>query len=302
MARNDLCSNCGQTDDFHDSICIIEVGMKHEYRLPSFPTFQVMLRQIKFRLLDQEGTVAYTGFARDSQDFEGPVPFSVKVCPGCENSFLIEVSEFVKSSIELQGPLLEGKVYILWKWDPEWHDDYDIDKPNRNKRGLYISNDDDDEDGGDGAGSDDDDEGEHESSASNTGSIGTHSVTFKCMGTTKISRSQVILASASNKLDKGEPVEVRLRKEPDNPKDSRAIAFDCKMDQETKWEKIGYVVQEALDGVHDAIQGSTIVSVKLEWARFITHWSRCSPGWYCGITITKRGQWPREVVRHRSTL
>ena len=42
-----------------------------------------------------------------------------------------------------------------------------------------------------------------------------------------------------------------LRKEPKNPKDSRAIAFDCKLKND--WELIGYVAKEALNSVHEAI-------------------------------------------------
>ena len=51
----------------------------------------------------------------------------------------------------------------------------------------------------------------------------THSVIFKCVGD---SHSQELLAMAAQKQEK---VEVRLRKEPNNPKDSCAIAFDCKL-------------------------------------------------------------------------
>ncbi len=42
--------------------------------------------------------------------------------------------------------------------------------------------------------------------------------------------------------------------EPTNPVDAHAIAFECKLND--KWQKIGYVVREALDAVHDALQRS----------------------------------------------
>ena len=63
-----------------------------------------------------------------------------------------------------------------------------------------------------------------------------------------------------------------LRKEPTNPKDSRAVAFDCKVDK--YWELIGYVVKEAVESVHHALDSNLVVSVQFEWIRFITHWSR----------------------------
>ena len=108
------------------------------------------------------------------------------------------------------------------------------------------------------------------------------------------------MAEVASKLRKGETVEVMLRPEPSNPKDSCAIAFDCYID--SKWEKIGYVVREALNAVHSAMRDGLIVSVKFDWVRYITHWTRSAPGWYSGIAITKQGDWPVEVVRCASRL
>ncbi len=45
------------------------------------------------------------------------------------------------------------------------------------------------------------------------------------MGTTKSVRSQEVLSEAATKLKNHETIEVRLRKEPTNPKDSRAIVL-----------------------------------------------------------------------------
>lgn len=44
--------------------------------------------------------------------------------------------------------------------------------------------------------------------------------------------------------------EIRTR----NPKDSKAICFECFTDG--KWHGIGYVVKEALDSVHSALNQS----------------------------------------------
>ena len=101
-----------------------------------------------------------------------------------------------------------------------------------------------------------------------------------------------MFSEALYKIGRGE-VEVRLRPEPSNLKDSCTIAFQCKVG--ANWERIRYVVREALNAVHSAIHAGSIVSVKLEWIRFITYWSRCAPGWYCGVAVTKYGDWPSEV-------
>ena len=54
-----------------------------------------------------------------------------------------------------------------------------------------------------------------------------HSVVFKCVGVKKEKYIEKVLISASRKLDNGEHVPVRIRPEPDNPVDARAIAFEC---------------------------------------------------------------------------
>ena len=87
----------------------------------------------------------------------------------------------------------------------------------------------------------------------------THSVIFKCVGVTKDNHTQEVLAMAVQKLKKQEQVDVRLRKEPNNPKDSHAIAFDFKLI--TKWERIAYVVKECLDSVHHEMDTNHINSV-----------------------------------------
>ena len=91
-----------------------------------------------------------------------------------------------------------------------------------------------------------------------------------------------------------------LKKEPANPKDSRAIAFHCKLDKD--WESIGYVVREAVECVHHALDNNHTASTQFEWIRFITHWSRSGVGWYCGIKITKLGEWPNEIVQCASSI
>lgn len=122
-----------------------------------------------------------------------------------------------------------------------------------------------------------------------------HSVIFKCIGVTRDPKIQETLKLVARKIKDENEVEVQLAPEPTNPVDSNAIAFLCKLND--RWQRIGYVVREALDAVHDAIERKKIVTVKFEWVKYIIHFSRSGPGWYAGIKITKSGQWPTSVVR-----
>lgn len=125
-----------------------------------------------------------------------------------------------------------------------------------------------------------------------------HSVVFKCIGASKDSTSQQALCRVARELDHGNQVEVRLQPEENNPVNSRALAFMCCL--QGKWIRIGYVVEEALEAVHDALSKSEIISLEFNWVKYIIHWSRSGPGWYAGINITKMGNWPPCVVNARS--
>ena len=108
-----------------------------------------------------------------------------------------------------------------------------------------------------------------------------HSLVFKCIGSTKESIYQETLKRATQLQDKGENVPVRVHHEPDNPMDSKAIAFECQI--ENQWKVIGYVVREALDATHRALETNVISEIKFEWIKYIVHWSRSGPGWYAGV-------------------
>ena len=63
-------------------------------------------------------------------------------------------------------------------------------------------------------------------------------------------------------MQEGEEVSVKVVPEPDNPFDSRAVSFQCKLAQ--SWHTIGYVIKELCDSVHAAIYGGNInLSIKL---------------------------------------
>ena len=93
---------------------------------------------------------------------------------------------------------------------------------------------------------------------------------FKCVGVKKEKYIEKVLISESQKLDNGENVPVRIRPEPDNPVDARAIAFECNVSN--KWQWIGYIVQEAVEAVHDALKRNLMTEVKFEWIKYIVHW------------------------------
>lgn len=126
-----------------------------------------------------------------------------------------------------------------------------------------------------------------------------HTVTFKCIGANRDSSQQNALRVAAENIRAGLNIPVRLNPEPDNPADSNAIAFQCFVQE--KWQRVGYVVREALPYVHDAMRDNVILSVEFGWVRYLLCWSRCGPGFYAGINISKQGEWSRTVVRAAST-
>lgn len=65
-----------------------------------------------------------------------------------------------------------------------------------------------------------------------------------------------MLIAASRKLDNGENVPIYIWPEPGNLKDARTITFDYMVS--SKWQRIGYIVQEAVEAVHDALKKNLI--------------------------------------------
>ena len=85
-----------------------------------------------------------------------------------------------------------------------------------------------------------------------------NTVTFKCVG----SETRWFLSRGFKKVSKlmqeGTNVPTKLVPELTNPYDSRAVSFQCQLDQQ--WRRIGYVVRELCECVHDAISSNSIVS------------------------------------------
>ena len=94
---------------------------------------------------------------------------------------------------------------------------------------------------------------------------------------------QEVLRRAKALRGMGLDVPVRISHEPDNPKDSKAIAVICCVDG--NWHRIGYFVEEVLEEVHKAIKLNKILFVKFAWIRYIAEGTRSRPGYFAGINI-----------------
>ena len=126
----------------------------------------------------------------------------------------------------------------------------------------------------------------------------THSLIFKCIGAVRDKGQQEALERAYMARQTGETVPVKIEPEPKNPYDSKAICFKCMVGE---WCRIGYIVREALDEVHEAIRYGHILCVNFAWVKFLLHWTRSGPGFYAGIYITRKGEWSDICIRSAST-
>lgn len=179
----------------------------------------------------------------------------------------------------------ECGVLVLWKWDmcgPEnsMHQPEDVSSE--------IA---------DSLKSESDEQDELESTSSTRS---THTITFKRIGAVHDGRSQDILQTARDRIQQGHVIPVRMKPEPDNMFDEKAIAFECNVYGE--WTRIGYVVTEVLDEVHDAMKKKKLISTNFVWIKYITSWSRSGPGFFEGIDVTRIGYWSSTVMRSRSTI
>ena len=122
----------------------------------------------------------------------------------------------------------------------------------------------------------------------------THTVTFRCTGTTREDRYQETLAHVVQLRNAGQEVLCKLQSEPENPFDSLAIAFRCEVD--ISWHTIGYVVKEVLDELHEALSAKKITVASFDWVKFIIYWR--TPGWYAGIKVSRIGEWSQQLYFH----
>lgn len=209
-----LCDECCQSPADHHLVVIMSIGNKVKYTIPSFPVLSPVLREVRFQFADE--VCCCDGYMRECSDLERLYPSMLKLCFGYANAFSIDREEF-EQSIPLDNKVLyEDRVFIMWKWS--WVDATDVHAAAGRNDGDNLK-----------CVLETDTEDEVPNKDEFDSSLVTHSVTFKCMGVTKMSRSQEILAESAKLLKNGSSMELRLRLEPNNPKDARAIALDCKI-------------------------------------------------------------------------
>ena len=183
----------------------------------------------------------------------------------------MQVEEFCKSAPahHLKHPN-EG-VYLVWKWicRDETPDDSRLDRL-----------------GADVGSEQSDGEMQLEEADSDSNTLDT--VRFKVIGATRDKMHHDALESANEAVRSGQDVYVALQKEQQNPIDSMAIAFICYVEE--KWNRIGYVVREALDDVHEALSTNAVREVKLAWVKFRIDFLGSGPGFYAGVDITNRSR------------
>ena len=186
--------------------------------------------------------------------------------------FLPQVDEFMVHSFLRpldDMKLYDGDVLIIWKWTNVVCDKPSIEQEDESSIEENSSPEDFDEE----------------------------MVTFKVIGNLRETSYQSILRVVSERLHKNEDVPVKLVPEPNNPYDNKAFAFMCTVDGGQ--HRIGYVVRECLDAVHDALSKGLLKSTKFAWCKYRPF--NGNLGFYAAVNITKFGKWPNEVHRSRST-
>lgn len=287
-------------DDDVDEDCllisVLKKGAVVEYNIPTFPAITVQLREVQLQCEGDDGSVVLIdGFMRECELTNQPLPALAEVPYDLSHAFFVDVSEpcvVFECNVSLCPLLSQGEefelsvniskyklhcqqVFVIWKWT--WKQEES--ECERDDDPIGVDTDTSSE--------------ESEVHSSEDELQITHSVVFKCIGCTKEGRYQHILSMASKKIKQGQAVSVKLQKEPDNVKDSRAIAFVCNAN--CQWERIGYVVREALDAVCHAMDNNLINEVRFDWIKYIVHFK--NPGWYAGVAINKSGRWPTSVLR-----
>ncbi len=185
--------------------------------------------------LVQNDSRIYSGFIRNDDTLERKYPTHLLVNPHSLDAFSVPVDEFFRvvdsdvHAFSSDDNLFNDEVYVVcnWKWGIE---DETGSFPSIVQEHCVLSSDTEGDDISEGEV--DDGEELH------------HTVVFKCIGSNKDSRSQVIIQQVSMKRNLGEVVQVKLKPEPLNPYDARAIGFIC-LDNGREYE--------CLDAVHYAI-------------------------------------------------
>ncbi|XP_065884179.1 uncharacterized protein [Dysidea avara] len=283
-----LCGEDGDHDDFVE-ITMLKKGDTIHYVVASFPVVKVELVEVKLQWEEYcEGLPpeihVFDGFARSCPNIDHPLPAIAHVPFNYDCAFIINREEFGRSVDISPYTFFKHDVFVLWQWT--WLNDTPSTSPSPSPIPhsssctpdvISVS------------------QTTSESEDDDIPAI-THTVIFKCIGAHKETAYQDQLKLAKQKLQDGNPVVVKLNLEPQNPRDSKAIAFICKID-DGEWKRIGYVVKEAVDDVHTALNEKKILNVAFNWIRFKLYET---PAWYAGIKITRNCEWSQRVLLSRS--
>jgi len=255
-------------------ICVLSVGSAFRYVIPSFCSFAVEMRQMRMTAEHITGKqVTYDIFIRNDLSLHRCYPTLLRITDFIQ-IHLKEFNECVNTDgMQLMTP---SEVVVVMNW--EWLDEDEESELSTNRTHVSESSLEDTH-YNPCLKSDDDDETDAE--------IPIPCMTFKCIGAVRDPSSQDSLEKARDMLKDGKCVEVRINPEPNNQYDSKAIAFQCVI--ENKCSRIGYIVREALDDVHRAITTNSIISVKFSWIKYLVTW------------ITTKGKWSPVVHGCAST-
>ena len=117
---------------------------------------------------------------------------------------------------------------------------------------------------------------------------------FKCIDATRDTEQQRVLKLVHDSLKSGNTVSVKLESEPNNPFDARAIAFMAFI--ENTWQRIGYVVREVLEHVHDALRNNSIVTIEFAWIKYLLSFPSLDLVILQPVNITRQGEWSNLVI------
>lgn len=241
------------------ALYVLQLLQSYKYTVPTFTVFHERLWHGVCQVLDDDdhSTVVDVLFKEDCVPQLLP-PFSVNVSKFC----CVQVAD-IRAQIPLKDiRLYKEKVLVVWECDET------TDTTGQNHRLVTVIED----EPLPLANSTDDDSDDFEEPPSSAATLHPHTVVFKCIGATRDTQSQRVLYQAKSKLDSGWSVPVRMRPEPTNIHDARAVIFECRLDD--KWQKIGYVVKDILEEVHFAIDNNLVMEVKFQWVKYITEWTR----------------------------
>lgn len=121
----------------------------------------------------------------------------------------------------------------------------------------------------------------------------THTLPFKVIGVAHTTEHQEHLGNAKIKMGESEDsVSAHIVPEPDNEKDSEAIAV--KVDYGQGQCRVGYIARELTKYIHPLLNRNKILNVRIDKIVYRTTWQRM--GLYMTLHVTRSGEWEPFVV------